>query len=40
MTRRVGRIAGKVAGNSSFMNDTPGIFHAMGVRLLREYAEF
>jgi DNA helicase-2/ATP-dependent DNA helicase PcrA len=42
MTRRVARIAGKVAGNNSFMSDAivwAGTFHAIGARLLREYAE-
>ena len=42
MTRRVTRIAGKLKGNSSLMSDRlvwAGTFHAIGARLLREYAE-
>jgi DNA helicase-2/ATP-dependent DNA helicase PcrA len=41
MTRRVARIAGKLGGNSSVMSDGllwAGTFHAIGARLLREYA--
>jgi DNA helicase-2/ATP-dependent DNA helicase PcrA len=43
MTRRVARIAGKLGGNHhSSLNDAlvwAGTFHAVGARLLREYAE-
>jgi len=42
MTRRVTRIVGKLSGNLSNMSDTlvwAGTFHAIGARLLREYAE-
>jgi DNA helicase-2/ATP-dependent DNA helicase PcrA len=43
MTRRVARIAGKLGGNnSSLVSDAlvwAGTFHAIGARLLREYAE-
>jgi DNA helicase-2/ATP-dependent DNA helicase PcrA len=43
MTRRVERIAGKLGGNnSSLVSDSlvwAGTFHAIGARLLREYAE-
>ena len=43
MTRRVARIAGKLGGgNSRLMSGTlewAGTFHAIGARLLREYAE-
>jgi DNA helicase-2/ATP-dependent DNA helicase PcrA len=42
MTRRVTRIAGKLKGNSPLMSDSlvwAGTFHAIGARLLREYAE-
>jgi DNA helicase-2/ATP-dependent DNA helicase PcrA len=42
MTRRVTRIAAKLGGNSSNLSDTlvwAGTFHAIGARLLREYAE-
>jgi DNA helicase II / ATP-dependent DNA helicase PcrA len=43
MTRRVARIAGKLGGNnSSLVSDAlvwAGTFHAVGARLLREYAE-
>jgi len=42
MTRRVTRIAGKLGSNSSNLSDAlvwAGTFHAIGARLLREYAE-
>jgi DNA helicase II / ATP-dependent DNA helicase PcrA len=42
MTRRVSRIAGKLGRNSSNLSDVltwAGTFHAIGARLLREYAE-
>jgi DNA helicase-2/ATP-dependent DNA helicase PcrA len=42
MTRRVARIAGKLRSNSSVISDGlvwTGTFHAIGARLLREYAE-
>jgi len=42
MTRRVARIAAKLGRNSSPVSDSlawAGTFHAIGARLLREYAE-